>query len=281
MATLTSLKKQIAALEARVARVAKAELDEAIAKVRKLMVDHGVTIEHLVDTGKSVRAKVLSKGGSKAPATKGPRAAKYADPKSGATWSGFGRAPAWLAKAKDRSAFLIGKTTSDHSKALSKEGSKAPATKGSRPAKYADPKSGATWSGFGPAPAWLAKAKDRSAFLIGKTVADDAQPKATAKKTPPPRAESKSTRATGKAALGKAVATRKGAPAKKATPVTKSGATKKAAKAKPVVAAPTAKAIKAAPVSKAPATKPRKAATPKQAATAAAEPAEAPATIAA
>jgi hypothetical protein len=31
----------------------------------------------------------------------------YQDPKSGATWSGRGRAPAWIAKAKDRSKLLI------------------------------------------------------------------------------------------------------------------------------------------------------------------------------
>ena len=32
----------------------------------------------------------------------------YRDPKSGVTWSGRGRAPAWLASAKDRREFLIG-----------------------------------------------------------------------------------------------------------------------------------------------------------------------------
>ncbi|MGY6122186.1 H-NS family nucleoid-associated regulatory protein (plasmid) [Paraburkholderia strydomiana] len=29
------------------------------------------------------------------------------DPKSGATWSGRGRAPAWMADAKDQKKFLI------------------------------------------------------------------------------------------------------------------------------------------------------------------------------
>ncbi|WP_176327894.1 H-NS family nucleoid-associated regulatory protein, partial [Burkholderia vietnamiensis] len=40
----------------------------------------------------------------------------YRDPKTGATWSGRGRAPAWLVGAKDRSKFLIVKadvTTSE------------------------------------------------------------------------------------------------------------------------------------------------------------------------
>jgi hypothetical protein len=35
--------------------------------------------------------------------------AKYRDPKSGRTWTGFGRVPDWLASAKDREAFLIGR----------------------------------------------------------------------------------------------------------------------------------------------------------------------------
>lgn len=39
---------------------------------------------------------------------RGPQSALYADPKTGATWSGRGRAPACLAGAKDRSWFLIG-----------------------------------------------------------------------------------------------------------------------------------------------------------------------------
>ncbi|WP_342802419.1 H-NS family nucleoid-associated regulatory protein [Paraburkholderia panacisoli] len=38
---------------------------------------------------------------------RGPQPAKYRNPKSGATWSGRGRAPEWLASAKDRTRFLI------------------------------------------------------------------------------------------------------------------------------------------------------------------------------
>ncbi|REG60806.1 H-NS histone family protein [Paraburkholderia sp. BL6669N2] len=53
---------------------------------------------------------------------------------------------------------------------------------------YRDPKSGATWSGRGPAPAWLAGAKDRTRFLIdGAGAAAEAKPavtKVVAKKAP-------------------------------------------------------------------------------------------------
>lgn len=46
------------------------------------------------------------RGAVKAPATKGTVAPKYRDPKTGAEWSGRGRAPAWIADKK-RERFLI------------------------------------------------------------------------------------------------------------------------------------------------------------------------------
>ncbi|CAE6820847.1 MULTISPECIES: H-NS family nucleoid-associated regulatory protein [Paraburkholderia] len=136
---------------------------------------------------------------------RGPQPAMYQDPKSGATWSGRGRAPAWIAEAKDRSKFLIAggaqaavavnAGVASKAKAAVKKASKvvgASSTKGQpkgpQPAKYLDPKSGATWSGRGPAPAWLAGAKDRTKFLIGgASAAADANlaaTKAVAKKAP-------------------------------------------------------------------------------------------------
>ncbi|MFM0166877.1 H-NS family nucleoid-associated regulatory protein [Paraburkholderia sediminicola] len=135
---------------------------------------------------------------------RGPQPAMYQDPKAGATWSGRGRAPAWIAEANDRSKFLIAggieatvatnAAVVSKTKAAVKKASKvvgATSTKGQpkgpKPAKYRDPKSGATWSGRGPAPAWLAGAKDRTKFLIDGVsgVADSAaasKPKAVAKK---------------------------------------------------------------------------------------------------
>lgn len=108
----------------------------------------------------------------------GPNAsvAKYRDPKSGATWSGRGRAPAWIASAKDRTRFLADGTA----------GISVPATvaarrtgnypRGPQPAKYRDPITGATWSGRGRSPAWLVGVKDLSSYLIAGAaeVADSA-----------------------------------------------------------------------------------------------------------
>jgi DNA-binding protein H-NS len=94
-------------------------------------------------------------------------AAKYQDPKTGATWSGHGRAPSWIANAKDRTKYLV---NSNASGAASVTASKTkPAdnyVRGPQAPKYRDPKSGKTWSGRGPAPAWLVGAKDRTRFLI-------------------------------------------------------------------------------------------------------------------
>ncbi|MFM0120274.1 H-NS family nucleoid-associated regulatory protein [Paraburkholderia sp. RL18-101-BIB-B] len=41
-------------------------------------------------------------------AVEGPQSALYRDSASGATWSGRGRAPTWLAGDKDRSRYFIG-----------------------------------------------------------------------------------------------------------------------------------------------------------------------------
>jgi DNA-binding protein H-NS len=96
---------------------------------------------------------------------------KYQHPKTDATWTGHGRAPAWIANVRDRSKFLIASgveavraaNVSPVSKsntaakkafvaadALASKGQR----KGPQPAKYLDPKTGATWSGRGPAPAF-------------------------------------------------------------------------------------------------------------------------------
>lgn len=40
-------------------------------------------------------------------APRAPIAPKYRDPKTGATWSGRGKAPQWIASARNRDRFLI------------------------------------------------------------------------------------------------------------------------------------------------------------------------------
>lgn len=112
MSKLTALRKQIAALEAEFSRTAKAEMEAAVGKVRALMSSLGVTVDYLVSTSSSegsrkARAKTAP---SRKPVAKRAAAgvARYRDPATGATWTGFGRAPGWIAKAKSREPFLIG-----------------------------------------------------------------------------------------------------------------------------------------------------------------------------
>jgi hypothetical protein len=62
---LTALKKQIAALEAQAERIAKAEMSSAIAKIKDIMSEFNLTIEHLTQTvtvtGKRAAKKTKAK----------------------------------------------------------------------------------------------------------------------------------------------------------------------------------------------------------------------------
>jgi DNA-binding protein H-NS len=124
----------------------------------------GVTVADIeAYIGKNKRGAMRSN----ATATHATPAAKYVDPKTGATWSGHGRAPAWIANVKDRSKFLVDSNASSaSSSAASKAKKPGNYVRGPQPPKYRDPKTGATWSGRGSAPAWLKGVKNRAKFLI-------------------------------------------------------------------------------------------------------------------
>jgi DNA-binding protein H-NS len=224
MVTLKSIQEKIAKLQAQAAEVAKKESSAVFEKIGDLMKTHGLTTEDIAAHFRNSSTARHAKASTKSTAHAG--AAKYLDPKTGATWTGHGRAPAWIAKVKDRSKFLA----ADGS--VSSEAARKPATKpgnyprGPQAPKYRDPATGATWSGRGPAPAWLASAKDRTAYLIDKTnaVSANATPakastKAAVKKAPTKKAAVK------KAAVKKAAV--KKVAAKEAAPVAKKAAAKK------------------------------------------------------
>jgi len=91
MATYKELIAQQKKLEEQVEAARLRELEQVIAQVTQIIAEYSLTAE---DLGFS------SKGRSK---VKRAVAAKYQDPKTGATWSGRGRAPAWIAgKNRDR-----------------------------------------------------------------------------------------------------------------------------------------------------------------------------------
>lgn len=96
MATLQELLAQRAALEKQIEETQRAARADAIAQVRALMNEYGLTIADL-SGGRGAAPKSRSTG--KVPP-------KYRDPETGATWTGRGVAPKWIA-GKDREAFLI------------------------------------------------------------------------------------------------------------------------------------------------------------------------------
>ncbi len=88
-ASLSDLLAQKAALEKQIADVQREQRAEAIAKVKSLMAEYGLTLADI--------------GGTK---TSAPRdgdarkvAAKYRNPATGETWSGRGLKPKWLTAA--------------------------------------------------------------------------------------------------------------------------------------------------------------------------------------
>ncbi|WP_321794750.1 H-NS family nucleoid-associated regulatory protein [Caballeronia sp. J97] len=210
MATLDAIQARIKKLEAQAQALKAKSMSGVLKQIHDLMARHEISMEDVsAFVGKAARS-------IKAKATGKAVAAKYVDPKTGASWSGRGRAPAWIANARDRNAFLVeGVASSGVAKAPVAR--KKATRKGPQPALYRDPVSGNTWSGFGRAPAWIAAAKDRSAFLIAVNGVESEDGK-KAKAAPVKKAEA------AKKSQTKAVAS-----AKKGTPSAKKAAVKKAA----------------------------------------------------
>ena len=217
MVTLENLQAKISKLQAQAEGIVTKQKSSALEKIRGLMEKHGVTTAEIeAHSGGKRRGR---KPGTKVTAKQATSAPLYADPKSGATWSGRGRAPAWIAGAKDRTKFLIDASSQAVTSAAKPTAKATKRVKGPQPAMYVDPKSGATWSGRGRAPAWIATAKDRTKFLIaGANQAVGKENSTSAKKAAP----------------AKNAASRKASPAKKAA--TRKAVSKRAPAAKKISA---------------------------------------------
>jgi DNA-binding protein H-NS len=165
MTTLESMQAKIKKLEQQAEALIAKQSSGVIGKIRKLMAEHGLTAAdidgHAGGKGRAKKAAAKTVGKNSAGAV------KYCDPKTGATWTGRGRAPGWIAAAKNRDKFLVdGGAATAKPASVSKAKAAGKYVRGPQPPMYLDPKSGATWSGRGRAPAWLAGAKDRSKLLI-------------------------------------------------------------------------------------------------------------------
>ncbi|MFT0172078.1 H-NS histone family protein [Paraburkholderia mimosarum] len=113
MVTLDAIKLKIAKLEKQAVAIAEKQSSAGLTKIRDLMHKHGLTVADIEGFVAKRRGRKPGVTQPKSAAAKAPRAAvhhvapKYADPKTGATWSGRGLAPLWIRDVKDRSKFLI------------------------------------------------------------------------------------------------------------------------------------------------------------------------------
>lgn len=126
MVTLDAINLKIAKLQKQAETLSHKQASVGLTKIRDLMQKHGLSV---ADIETFVGKKRGRKPGAKAAngVAKAPRASvhhvapKYADPKTGATWTGRGRAPLWIRDVKDRSKFLIeGATAAAAPKAAAK-----------------------------------------------------------------------------------------------------------------------------------------------------------------
>ena len=234
MNTLEDIQARIKKLQARAETIVAKQAQAAVDQIRELMLKHGLTTADIEAKAKAKRdAKAsgrttVSQDAKASSLSKGKLPPKYLNPTTGETWSGHARPPAWIKDVKDRTEFLI-----DGAK-LAAPAKQAPVSsgktsrskaqlKGPQPAKYRDPMTGATWSGRGPAPKWLASAKDRTKFLIeqASAVKSDASVAPSATKSKAARKVS---------AVSNKVGTEKTATSPRKTPVAKKAPTKVSAK---------------------------------------------------
>ena len=91
MPALSDLLAQKAELEKQIESLGREQRSGALAEIKALMAEHGLTAADL--SGKASAS-------AKKPAAKGTKvAAKYRDPESGNAWSGRGLQPNWLKAA--------------------------------------------------------------------------------------------------------------------------------------------------------------------------------------
>lgn len=103
--TLKAVQAKIKKLQAQADALMTKKAATVLKTIHELMEKHGLTT---ADIDAAVRGKQPTKQAVAKSSVKGSVAAvKYRDPKTGATWSGHGRAPQWIATAKNRDKFLV------------------------------------------------------------------------------------------------------------------------------------------------------------------------------
>ncbi len=97
MSQYSELKAQIAKLQAQAEEARRSEIADVVASIRQKIAEYGLNAQDLGFVEAARRGR---------PPKKAPLPARYQDPKTGATWSGRGKPPKWIA-GKNRERFLI------------------------------------------------------------------------------------------------------------------------------------------------------------------------------
>lgn len=95
MSSYKELVKQRAALEQQIEQARQQEMAGALAQVRTLVAEFGLTAQDVFPSG---RARSASSGSKVVP--------KYRNPATGQTWTGRGKPPRWI-QGQDRAQFAI------------------------------------------------------------------------------------------------------------------------------------------------------------------------------
>lgn len=96
--SLKDLLEQQKALEQQINEARKREVSGAVAQVRAIVAQYGLTAQDVFATGRAPRTPAADAGIKVAP--------KYRDPLTGKTWTGRGKPPTWI-KDKNREEFAI------------------------------------------------------------------------------------------------------------------------------------------------------------------------------
>ncbi|HFT8010367.1 TPA: H-NS family nucleoid-associated regulatory protein [Burkholderia cenocepacia] len=96
MTTYRELKAQADALAQQAEEARLSEQESIIAAIRQQIAEYDITPEQL-----------FGRRRASASTARPPVAPKYQDPKTGATWSGRGKPPQWIANVKNRDRFLL------------------------------------------------------------------------------------------------------------------------------------------------------------------------------
>jgi DNA-binding protein H-NS len=97
MSQYSELKAQIAKLQAQAEDARRTELADVINTIREKIAEYGLTAQDLGFVAAARRGR---------PPKKAPLPPRYQDPKTGATWSGRGKPPKWIA-GKNRERYQI------------------------------------------------------------------------------------------------------------------------------------------------------------------------------